>query len=202
MATSCAFVPPKSGGDVSRLGVSADRFLHLDGYNGWSFANRKDEVEPDHVPGVVVTADGLTLPQGELPAGAVPPHVDSRGAARAASPSMSSRSRVRGARRRRAFCLVAGRDIPPTECCSSRRMQTQIWRHRHRRARPAVRDAAEEGEVRVLRISPAGELDRVRMVHPVSVAIDAQERLVVLDTGTGTPPPSASASRPSHRARG
>ncbi len=56
-------------------GVSAERFLHLDGYSGWLFADRAHEVEPNDVPGIVVEPAGLTLPGGALPRAAVAPDV-------------------------------------------------------------------------------------------------------------------------------
>ena len=176
---------------MTKPGVSAARFLHLDGYNGWGFANRKDEVEPDHVPGVVVTPDGLTLPRGALPGGQASGQVI--GSARARGFAFDRLGRPYAvAEGRRAFCLVAGRDEPPTPCW-------QLAPGPHRRFGGIAIDGRDrlyvalpkEGDVRVLRISPAGESARVPMMHPVAVAIDRQERLVVLDTGAGTPVPSS-----------
>jgi len=99
---------------VAKPGVSAARFLHLDSYNGWGFADRKGEVEPDHIPGVVVGGEGLVLPRGGLPAGDVPEHVTARVRPRGLAFDRLQRPYA-VQDDRRGFCLLAGCARPPPE---------------------------------------------------------------------------------------
>jgi phage tail-like protein len=164
-------------------GVSAERFFHLDGYNGWTFADAGAGGQ------VVVGPSGISLPRGELPPGDVPAHVTADVRARGLAFDQLGRA-FAVADDRRAFCRVAGSECPPErpfglEPRPKRRFGGIAIDRRERLVVPL----RNEGEVRVLRLSPPAEIARIPMVKPVAVAIDSQGRLVVLDTGMGDPAP-------------
>lgn len=169
-------------------GVSAERYFHLDGYNGWRFANRSGEVEPEHLPGVVVSAEGLTLPRGGLPAGVVDARVMGRARARGLAFDRLGRAYA-VSEDRRTFCLVAGCEVSAPDAwqlapSKSRRLGGMACDGRQR----LYVALPDEAEVRVLGISPARELTRIPMRRPVAVALNEGGGLVVLDNGQGDAP--------------
>jgi phage tail-like protein len=172
---------------MKRWGISAERFLHLDGYNGWLFANRHGEVEPDHVPGVVVTPAGLTLPRGGLPKTVVAPDVMAKAMARGLAFDKMNRAYAVNVARD-GFCLFGGCDAPPGPCFDLGGVTSLggIAIDMRGRLFVALPDA---GEVRVFRLSPPASLGSIPMRCPVAVALDRTGRLFVLDLGDAAPPP-------------
>lgn len=154
-------------------GISAEKFLHLDGWNGWRLARASPEID--------IGEDGLTLGVGELP----PP------------PPLLLRSSTRPRHRGLAFD-ASGRAIAVAEtgrglgdAASSCDGVPAPWGLDERiRIGGMATDARgrlfvalpELGELRVLRLSPPGELARLPMNRPVAVAVDARGTIYVLDT--------------------
>ncbi|WP_437877868.1 phage tail protein [Sorangium sp. So ce513] len=154
-------------------GVAAARFFHLDGWNGWRFA-------PSAAPReVVFDRRGLHLPPAGLPPGALarPGRVTPRGLAfdEAGAPSAVAEGG-------RGLCLVAGRAEPPPPCWGlpggARPRIGGIAADGRGRVFLALPD---EGEVRVVRLSPPGEIARIPAGRPGGLALDGRGRLFVLD---------------------
>ncbi|WP_437727127.1 phage tail protein [Sorangium sp. So ce861] len=158
-------------------GVSAARFFHLDGWNGWRFAR---SVPPR---GVVFDRRGLHLPPAGLPPGQLvrPGRAEARGLAFDAAGAPFA-----GAEGGRGLCLVAGRAEPPPSCWGlpdgARRRIGGIAVDARGRMFLALPD---EGEVRVVRLSPPGEIARIPVGRPGGLALDARSRVFVLDLADG-----------------
>lgn len=190
--------------------VSAERFFHLDGYNGWGFTYRATAIGP---AGVLLTRDGITLPSGPLPAIGVAPAVTA--GARARGLAFDRLGRAYAVRDdRRALCLLAGCERDPSPCFdlepAARRFlrgiaidaRDRVYVARHTRSATTL--PTHGGEVLVLRTNPAGEIARIPMVRPAGIAVDGHGRVSVLDapgtapTATGVVPLVERIARPGH----
>ncbi|XXY47662.1 phage tail protein [Sorangium sp. So ce269] len=154
-------------------GVAAARFFHLDGWNGWRFARSAAPRE------VVFDRRGLYLPPAGLPPGALarPGRVAPRGLAFDAAGAPSA-----VAEGGQGLCLVAGRAEPPPPCWglpggAARRVDGIAVDARGR----MFLALPDEGEVRVVRLSPPGEIARIPVGRPGGLALDGRGRLFVLD---------------------
>ena len=131
---------------------------------------------------------GLTLPGGALPRAAVAPDV--MALARARGLAFDRMGRAYAVRDDHAgFCLFAGCEAAPPACFALADAGTLggIAIDARDRLFVALPDRAE---VRVLRLSPPGEIGHIPMRRPVAVGVDARGRAFVLDVGDPTPPPS------------
>jgi phage tail-like protein len=158
---------------VRNLGVSAEKFLHLDGWNGWRIARISPEIED--------TEGGLTLKRGELP---LPPPARSRAplprhrglAFDPAGRPIAVRDDGRG------LCLDAWCEGTPATWgidASTGRIGGAAADARGRLFL-ALPDARE---LRALRLVPPGEIAKIPMDGPASVAIDGRGFVYVLDRG-------------------
>jgi phage tail-like protein len=173
---------------MKRSGLSAARFLHLDGFNGWLFADRAHEVEPEHVPGIVEDVRGLTLPRGTLPRTSVAPEV--MALATAHGLAFDRMGRAYAVREdHRGFCLFAGCEAPPAPCFGLDDVGRIGGIAIDARDRLYVA-LPDRGEVRVLRLSPPAEIGRIPMRRPVAVALGPGGRVFVLDIGDPSAPPA------------
>ncbi|WP_437983198.1 phage tail protein [Sorangium sp. So ce117] len=174
-------------------GISAARFFHLDGWNDWRFVG-------DAVPSEVrFDRSGLHLPpSGRLPGpGRSALHGDPELPMASLAPSgPARRAEARGLAfdhagmptavqgDGRGFCLVGGRAEAPPVCWGllpGRRLGGLAIDARGR----LYAALPDDGEVRVLRLSPPGEVARIEGVAPVGVACDGRGRLFVLDRADG-----------------
>lgn len=165
---------------MNPLGVTAARFFHLDGWNGWHFTGGAPSGE------VRFDRSGLYLPPSERlpPAAGRSIQVEARGLAfdRAGMPTA-----VRGDRC--GFCLVGGRQeappagwgLPPGHRLGAIAIDA--------RGRLYV-TLPDRGEVRVLRLSPPGEVARIEGLRSSGLAVDGRGRLFVLSSSS--PPPRLS----------
>ncbi|WP_437765350.1 phage tail protein [Sorangium sp. So ce281] len=158
-------------------GVAAARFFHLDGWNGWRFAR---SAAPR---GVVFDRRGLHLPPAGLPPGVLvrPGRAEPRGLAFDAAGAPSA-----GAEGGRGLCLVAGRAEPPPSCWGmpdgAEHRIGGIAADARGRMFLSLPDA---GEVRIVRVSPPGEIARLPVGRPGGLALDGRGRLFVLDLAEG-----------------
>ncbi|WP_394849954.1 phage tail protein [Pendulispora brunnea] len=166
------------------LGISAPKYFHLDGWNGWRLAYPEYPVPRDW--GVVFGPDGLTLRAGELPNTelARPVHARARGLA---FDAMGGAIAVRDDRR--ALCLAGARGTcepgaPAVWGLPEFRKATLGQLAVDRRGRLFVA-LPRLGEIRVLRLSPAGEIGRIRTPKPTAIAVGRDDTLYVLDETDG-----------------
>jgi phage tail-like protein len=158
-------------------GATAERFFHLDGWSGWRFA-------ADH-PGVLVTRDGLVLGDGALP-----PLLPSRGEPIVVEPSALVFDRTGASiavrEDRKGVCidgLCEGFGCEPPRCWGLDEDVRAIFALTlDRRGRLFVALETSSGrEVRVLRMSPAGEVARLPFPRPVGLAVGPDGGIYALD---------------------